>query len=658
MNYLFTLRYPLLLALLAVFLAPSYGSGQAAGVATPIALQDFSVGGFWRDQYRRVTVHWLPHCVRQMEKGGRGQELLNLINAGKALAGQEHGDYTGLPWSDAYVYNTVEAICLALSVDASGDAEWSAAQRQLRETVDKWVPIIVAAQRDGGYIHSYHTVNGRPHYTRIGDHEFYVMGYFIEMAVAHHRLTGGADSRLYDAALRLADHLEQTFGPAPKRTWKNGHAGLEYALCRLARRVDAVEGEGAGERYYRLAKHFLDHQHEIGPNPYNQSHRPAVAMQDATGHAVRATYFYTAMADMALRGHEDYLAASDRLWESAIQRKHYITGGVGASHNGEAFAADYDLRNDGYCESCASCGLGFWADRMHRLHGRAHYHDVFERLIYNNVLGALELSGRNFFYQNPLSADNQRYPWHVCPCCVGNIPRTLLMLKDVAYSTDASRGTLYVNHYLQSEATLADLAGGDFRIEQTTRYPWDGGVTLRLGPARPAELTIKLRIPDRTESDLYTTQPDLDGRFQLRVNGEAVSAELQDGYVAIQREWEEGDTIELTLPMDLQRVRCDPRVEANRGRVAVTRGPIVYNFENADHQADVRGLVLKPDTPLEAEWAPDMLGGVMAVRGLASVGDSAEVAPLLGVPNYARLNRGGYTQVWMLERAQKAETAE
>ena len=354
-------------------------------------------------------------------------------------------------WSDAYVYNTLEAICLALAVEPDGDAELAQAQAALRAKVEEWIPIILAAQLPDGYIHSFHTVNGHPHFSNIGWHEFYVMGYFLEMGVAHYRITGGKDRRLYEAAVRCADHLENTFGPPPKRTWKNGHPGLELALCRLARLVNEVEGAGAGDKYSQLAKHFLDHQHEIQPNPYDQSNMPAVELTDAEGHAVRATYFYTAMTDMALlMGDEAYHNAVDKIWANAIHRKHYLTGGVGASHRGEAFSQDFDLRNDGYCESCAGCGLSFWSDRMHRLHQDAHYRDVQERVLYNNLLGSVELSGQNFFYQNPLASDKPRYPWHGCPCCVGNIPRALIAIKDLMYSTNAARDTLYLSHFVDS----------------------------------------------------------------------------------------------------------------------------------------------------------------------------------------------------------------
>jgi DUF1680 family protein len=621
-------------------------AAAAADTLEPVRFQTIKINGFWKQQAKLQTEKWIPHCVRQMEKGGEGQELLNLVATGEVLAGKPPSvAFRGCPWSDAYIYNTVEAICLALEVDPAGDAALAAAQTALRAKVEEWIPIILAAQGPDGYIHSFHTLKKRPRFTAIGDHEFYVMGYFLEMGIAHYRMTGGKDRRLYDAALKCADLLSATFGPAPKRTWKNGHPGLEHALCRLGEAANASEGAGKGEAYIALAKHFLSHQHTIEPNVYNQSEKPAVEMSEALGHAVRATYFYAAMADVArLTGDDAFGAAADRIWANAIHKKHYLTGGVGASHSGEAFGGDFELPNNAYCESCAGCGLSFWAEQMHRLHTDAHYVDVQERALFNNVLGAVELSGTNFYYQNPLVSSQARYPWHGCPCCVGNIPRTLIAVKDLMYSLGGKRDALYVNHFVDSEGTIEGVAGTALRIRQETQYPWEGSVRVTVYPAAPASFTLALRIPDRTESELYTAEPERKGTFSVTVNGQAQPVTVRSGYACLQRTWQAGDRVELSLLMEVQRVRCDERVAANRGRVAVQRGPLVYNFESVDHPKPIKQAVLTPDVELKPVWKPALLGGVMVLEG---GGFSA-------VPNYARLNRGGASQVWLLENRDKA----
>lgn len=648
-----SLRTPLIALILGILAHTSVaqeGEATAPQPLEPVYFQQVRLDGFWRDQAQRLTQTWLPHCVRQMEPGGRGQELLNLINTAPALRGEPAAAFTGLPWSDAYVYNTIEAICLALAIDPADDQQWSDAQQHLRAKLDEWIPIVLAAQSPDGYIHSYHVLNKRPRYTNTGAHEFYVQGYLLEAGVAHYRITGGKDRRLFDAAVKCADHLVNTFGPPPKRLWIHGHPGMGYALCRLARLVEEVEGPGAGDRYVSVAKYLFDNRHrDEHPDAYRQSHEPVAEQSEAVGHAVRATYFYTAIADLAmLSGDSAFRQAADRLWDSAVNRKMYITGGVGSTGRGEAFSADFDLPNEtAYCESCAGCGLSFWGDRMHRMHHDASYIDIAERVLFNNVLGAIELSGENFFYQNPLASEARRYPWHGCPCCVGNIPRALLAIKDLTYAVDVNRQTLYVNHFVAGEGTISRLAGTSLGIRQRTDYPWQGDVLLELQPHVPASFTLKLRIPQRDESQLYTSRPAPESRFTLSVNGQPYQAEVAHGYAAISRKWQTGDRVELALPMEIRRVYADQRVEADRGRVALARGPLVYNVEDADHDDHVRSIVLSPEASLQAVWRGDLLGGVMAIE--------SESPPLTAIPNYARLNRGGSSLVWIPEDSSLAE---
>ncbi len=480
------------------------------------------------------------------------------------------------------------------------------------------------------------------------------MGYFIEMGVAHFRMTKGRDRRLFDAAIRCADHLDSVFGPPPKRTWLNGHPGLEYALCRLADAVSSSDGAGKGDKYLHLARHFICNQHRAGGRnggwyaAYHQSERPAVEMKDATGHAVRATYFYTAMSALAIRlGDKGLALAADRLFESAIDRKSYITGGVGASWHGEAFAGDYDLNNNGYCESCASCGMSFWVNEQHRRIEGTRPVDVQERLMYNNLLGSISENGENFFYQNPLNATKMRYPWHGCPCCVGNIPRTLFALKDCAYAISADGHTLYADHYLTINGSVGVVAGTHLSINQRTDYPWGGSVDFTFTPEKSTAFTFAMRLPNRAESALYTVDPDVSGNFTLTINGQSINVPCSDdGYIRIKREWQAGDTLSLNLPLPVQRVRCDSRVAANRGRVAFQRGPIVYSFEQIDQKKPLASTLVTPGTRYDAVWRPGLFDGVYALRGEDG---------LWAVPNFARLNRGaGRTMVWMTEDALKA----
>ncbi len=626
-------------------------SAAPAGAALePIAVQGATLHGFWHEQTKRLVSRWLPHCFRQMEAGGVGEELLNLVATGEVLRGEEPSvKFKGCPWSDAYVYNAMEAAALALEIDPGDDFELRLAQRTLAAKVAEWTPLILAAQEPSGYIHSYHDLRGAPHFSNAGDHEFYVMGYFIEMGVAMKNL----DRRLYDAAIRCANHLDSVFGPPPKRTWLNGHPGLEYALCRLADSVNSTEGAGKGDKYARLAAHFIRNQHRAaGERPgwriaYHQADMPAVDMKDARGHAVRATYFYSAMSAIASRlGDTELGLAADRLFDSAVNRKEYLTGGVGAAWDGEAFAGDYELPNNAYCESCASCGMSFWTVEQHRRHGGTWPVDVQERLIYNNLLGSISEDGRSFYYQNPLDGDGVRYPWHSCPCCIGNIPRTLLALKNLAFSRSADGRTLYVDHYVSLTASLGSVAGAAVSVRETTDYPWTGRAEFVINPSPAAAFTLALRVPGRTDSALYRAKPAVDGEFSLAVNGEAVAAEVKNGYACVTREWREGDKVAFSFPMPVQRVRCDGRVAANRGRVAFQRGPIVYSFEQIDQKKPLHQIVIAPDVSFKPVWKSDLIGGVYTIAG-----DDGSV----GVPNFARLNRGpGRAVVWMVEDAAKA----
>lgn len=641
-------------ALAAAFFATAAHAAPTAPAATPVAVRQAKFGGFWSDANRRLGCKWLPHCVKAQEEGGKGEELLNLVATAKLLKGDTaHFKYRGTPWADAYIYNTIEAICLALEIDPGDDKELASAQDFLRGKLERWIEIVLSAQEPCGYIHSYHDLNKREHFKDASKHEFYVMGYFIEAGVAHMRMTQGRDRRLFDAAVRCADHLDSIFGPPPKRTWLNGHPGLEYALCRLADAVDKDKGAGAGEKYSRLAAHFIDNQHAStagndGWNKaYHQADMPARQMKNASGHAVRATYFYTAMSALARRlGDTGLGEADDRLFESAIDRKEYLTGGVGAAWRGEAFMGDYELANSGYCESCASCGMAFWTlERRWREPGTKPS-AVFERLLYNNLLGSVSADGETFFYQNPLDSDKMRAAWHVCPCCVGNIPRTVFSLKDRTYFTSADGKTLFVEQFASLDGARAILDGTETAITQTTAYPWKGDVAITLKPAKPVRFTLAIRLPDRTESPLYTAAPDLSGEYTLEVRGKESMKTVKDGYVCIDMEWKSGDTVELSFPVTVQRIRCDGRVAANKGRVAFQRGPVVYNFEQIDQRAPLDSLESAPDAAIEESWMPELWGGVLSLKTADG---------LVAIPNFARLNRARCRSIVWIKEKEKAK---
>jgi DUF1680 family protein len=597
----------------------------------------------WKAKAKSLVVNWIPHCIDQvnrsdLELGPGGID--NFVEAGNRLAGRPHGHHKGYVFSNAWVHQTVEAMSIALMIDPQGDPDVLKAQARFRATLEDWIPKILAAQEPDGYLQTAFTlsrvdgkgvVNPGPfnRWERRGDHEGYVAGYFLESALNHYLMTGRKDARLYDAAKRLADCWVRNIGPGPKKEWFDGHQEMEQALVRFGRFVNDMEGGGKGDAYIGLAKFLLDCRK--GGSEYDQSHLPVVEQYEAVGHAVRAVYSYSGMADVAVETRDpEYHSAVRSLWDNIVNRKYYVTGGVGSGETSEGFGPNYSLRNNAYCESCSSCGLIFLQYKMNMAYGEAKYADLYEETLYNALLGSTDIEGRNFYYQNPLDAGSPRYPWHACPCCVGNIPRTLLMLPTWTYAKSAD--SLYVNLFIGSTATVEGVAGTDVEVVQSTDYPWDGRVALTINPKAPRRFAVRVRVPDRSVSGLYAAGPEADGILSLAVNGQTVKPRVEKGYAVITRDWKTGDKVEFVLPLKAQRVRGSHLIAATQGRVALRFGPLVYNIEQVDQDIT---QTLPPDAPLTAEWRGDLLGGVMVIKGVFAGG-----RPMMAIPNYVRTNRG------------------
>ena len=586
----------------------------------------------WKDRTKALMVAWIPHCIEQisdpdLREGG----INNFVEAAKKLRGEEAERHRGYVFSNAWVYNIIESMCIALVIDPQGDEEIVEAQKLMRKTIDEWIPQILAAQEPDGYIQTAFTLSNRerwsPRYR--ADHEGYVAGYFLEAAIAHYMLTEGKDTRLYDGAKKLADCWVNHIGPEPdKQEWYDGHQEMELALVRFGRFVDDIEGEGKGTKYIKLGKFLLDCRE--GGSEYDQSHLPIIQQYSAVGHAVRATYTYAGMADVAMEtGDTDYRSAIMSIWDNIVNRKYYVTGGVGSGETSEGYGPDYSLRNNAYCESCSSCGEIFFQHKLNLMYGDAKFADLYEETLYNALLGSISMDGKTFYYQNPLSARGARYPWHGCPCCVGNIPRVLLMLPTWTYVKDDDG--IYVNLFIGTESTVENVAGTNVKMVQETNYPWSGDVSITVNPEASKEFTVAIRVPNREVSELYTNTPSVNGITSIKVNGTNVTPDIKNGYARIDRKWKAGDKIELVLPMKPMRVKADERVEADRGRVALRYGPLIYSIESIDQDIN---KVLEPDSALTTEWKPDLLNGVMVIEG--TFADDSE---MMAVPNYARNNR-------------------
>lgn len=585
----------------------------------------------WNGRAKALIVNWIPHCITKINDPDLPQGgINNFIDAANKLAGKPHANHRGYVFSNAWVYNTIESICVALMVDGQGDRQIIEAQEAMRATLDDWIPKILAAQEPDGYLQTVFTLSDRQRWSprHRSDHEGYVAGYFLEAAVSHYMLTGGADRRLYDAAKRLGDCWCRHIGPAPKQPWYDGHQAMEIALVRFGRFVNRIDGEGAGEKYIALSKFLLDCRND--GHKYDQSHVPVQQQYEAVGHAVRASYSYAGMSDVAMEtGDVDYHSAVASLWDSIVNRKYYVTGGIGSGETSEGFGPDYSLRHNAYCESCSSCGEIFFQHKLNMTYHDAKYADLYEETLYNALLGSLDLEGKNFYYQNPMESSRPRYDWHGCPCCVGNIPRVLLMLPTWTYGRSAEG--IYVNLFVGSTVTVGGVAGTDVEMVQATDYPRSGEVSITVSPAAEKTFGVMIRMPNRSVSDLYSSTPSSDGITSIAVNGQRITPPVEKGYAVIARTWKAGDKIDLVLPMKVQRIKGIDAIAATRGQVALRRGPLIYSVEDADQSLE---NILRPNTALKTKWQGDLLGGVTVIRGTWADG-----SPLLAIPNYVRNNR-------------------
>jgi len=591
----------------------------------------------WNARAKALIVNWIPHCIDQCNstslREGQGG-IDNFEEAAKALRGEPHARHKGYVFANAWVHQTVESMCIALMVDPKGDPEIIAAQEKMKATLEDWIPKILAAQEPDGYMQTAYTLADRQRWrekwspAHRADHEGYVMGYFIESAINHYTLTDGQDLRLYNAAKKMADCWVANIGPG-KKDWYDGHQEMEQALVRFGRFVNDMEGNGRGDAYIALARFLLDSRK--GGEEYDQSHLPPIMQYEAVGHAVRAVYNYSGMADVAAETRDmDYQSAVMSLWDNMVNKKYYITGGIGSGETSEGFGPDYSLPNRAYCESCSSCGLIFFQYKLNLAYHDAKYADLYEETMYNALLGATDLDGTVFNYTNPL-IDGRRTRWHVCPCCVGNIPRTLLMIPTWTYVKDTDG--IYVNLFIGSRIKVERVAGTDVEMVQKTDYPWNGKVSITVNPKAPKTFSVHVRVPNRDTSELYVNTPEVGGLKSFAVNGKSMSPEINKGYAVVTREWKAGDTIELEVPLAPQRIKADEKIAATRGLVALRYGPLIYNVERAD-QSDLNQPL--GSGPLEAEWRGDLLDGVVVLKG-----EWANGKPMVAIPNYARMNRIG-----------------
>lgn len=611
-------------------------------------------GGFWAPRMEANRTVTVPYCFKKCEETGR---IDNFAKAG----GLMDGKFEGIYFNDSDVFKIVEGACYTLALQPDP---------QLDAYLDKLIALFVAAQEDDGYLYTARTIDpenpGGAAKERWGNimvnHELYNVGHLYEAAVAHFQVTG--KRTFLDVAIKNAGLIDHTFGPG-KREDPPGHEEIEIGLVKLYR----ATGE---DRYLRLAKFFIDARgNEEGHKLYGlyfQDHEPVLEQDEAVGHAVRAGYLYSGMADVAaLSGAPAYIAAIDRLWENITGKKMYLSGGIGARHQGESFGDNYELPNrTAYSETCASIAMALWNHRMYLLHGDAKYLDVLERILYNGFLAGVSMGGDTFFYVNPLEAvSHARSPWFDCSCCPSNVVRFMPSIPGFAYAQQDER--LFVALYIAGTANV-DMGGVPVQLRQSTQYPWDGSIRIEVTPESPSNFTLCLRVPGWAQGrpiagGLYSYLDAASGEIVLRVNGESVPLDIKEGFAQIVRTWQAGDVAELALPMPVYRVRCNQAVEANRRRVALERGPVVFCAEGIDNGGHALNIVLPDDAAVGAVYRADLLNGVVALTGTVTALYRAEGGnveqreqPFMAVPYYAWAHRGtGEMAVW-LARAPEAAT--
>ncbi|HZJ83132.1 MAG TPA: beta-L-arabinofuranosidase domain-containing protein [Clostridia bacterium] len=594
----------------------------------------------------------------------------------RIAAGEEEGEFYGMVFQDSDVAKWLEAV--AYSLETHPDSE-------LEKTADEVIDLIGRAQQEDGYLNTYFIIKEPDNkWTNLKEcHELYCAGHMIEAAVAYYEATG--KRKFMDIMSKFTDHIDTVFGPEEgKKKGYPGHQEIELALVKLFRAT-------GDKKYLNLAKFFLDERgrlphyfdieweergrtehwpgHRNMKSEYDQSHLPVREQTEAVGHSVRAAYMYAGMIDVAMEtGDEELLEACRKLWDNIVSKRMYVTGTIGSQVYGEAFSFDYDLPNDTvYGETCAAIALVFFAQRMLKAEPKGSYADVMERALYNGVISGMSLDGKQFFYVNPLEVNPEacqknatmrhvkpvRQKWFGCACCPPNVARLLTSLGHYIYGVKDN--TIYTHLYI-GNSTEVEVDGTKVAIDQKTNYPWNGKIAMSINLDNAEEFGLALRIPGWCQN------------AKASINGQDVDISdiLVDGYAVIKRLWEDGDLVELDLPMEPVRMRSNPLVRADIGKVAIQHGPIVYCLEEVDNGSDLQTMVLPKDSILEVSFQEDLLGGVNVITTQGKKANKAswgselyrantcteyEPTNFTFVPYYAWVNREpGEMTVWVRER--------
>jgi len=591
-------HFAALVSLFAICVGTAVAQSGYPYTQVPFTSVKITPNTFWGDRIQAAREVTIPLAFSKCESEHRYKNfemaaytLQHPGHPGLKTPEWDVAKFMGFSFDDTDVYKTIEGASYVLQTYPDA---------KLKAYIDSVLDVVAAAQESDGYLYTARTINPEhPHgwaanrrwaAEEHASHELYNLGHMVDAACAHYQATGS--TKFLDIAKRYADCVVKEVGPNPGQACVvPGHQIAEMALARLY----VLTGE---KKYLDEAKFLLDYRGKTEhKDVYSQSDKPVVDQTEAWGHAVRAGYMYAGMADVAaLLGDSTYIKAIDTIYENIVSKKYYLTGGVGARHGGEAFGADYELPNlTAYNETCAAISMVYLFERMFLLHGEAKYIDCLERTLYNGVISGMSIDGGKFFYPNPLSSDGRyrfnadgtmtRQPWFGCACCPSNLCRFIPSMPGYVYGVRDNN--LYVNLFAANTATI-QIGGKNVTLEETTQYPWDGDISIKVLQNKAKAFNMMIRIPGWVQnkavpSDLYAYSDDIFSTYDITVNGERVDSELENGYFVINRNWKKGDIIRIHFDMPVRTVVASPRVTDDRGRVAVERGPLVYCTEWADN---------------------------------------------------------------------------
>ena len=644
-----------------------WAGAQVAPVAAIAPIKDYPIqpvsftavkldDHFWLPRIETNRVVTIPASFARCENTGRVKNF--------EMAAARKGKFcTKYPFDDTDIYKTIEGASYSLAVHPDP---------ALAEYVDSLITIIGMAQEPDGYLYTARTIDSlHPHPWSGMDrwvkenelsHELYNSGHLFEAASAHYLATG--ERNFLDIALKNADLLVRTFGPG-KRHVAPGHEIVEMGLVRLYR----ITGK---KDYLDLAKFFIDERghraydknstDEWKNGMYWQDDEPVIDQDEAEGHAVRAMYLYSGIADVAaLTGDTTYIHAIDRIWNNMVSKKVYVQGGIGAVGDGERFGADYELPNTtAYNETCASVGEVFWNQRMFLLHGDSKYIDLLEKVLYNGLISGVGLDGKSFFYTNAMQVvkdssyadlEKTRSGWFECSCCPTNIARFLPSLPGYIYAEQGDH--LYVNLFIAGTANVK-IGGKAVRITQVNDYPWKGNLNFMVDPVSPVRMDLRLRLPGWVRSvaipsNLYTFERSSASAVSpvIKVNGKEVEYKQEKGYAVIGRTWKKGDRVEMVLPMPVREVVANDSLKDDRGKVALQRGPIMYSAEWKDNGGTVSDFEIPRRAVFTPEYEGDLLRGVTVLKGEVMRQGQAGKVEMTAIPYCDWANRGeGEMRVW------------